>query len=1782
MKNTKILLILAMLLGCQQMSAQVLRSFTPRYNNPSVKGNIVFVANNIVTTSGEPTSEMAPSGSGVNNDNDGVNIDIDGGGTSETTILAYGESWKYWSTGATPAGSWKTAAYADGAWPSGNGQLGYGDGDEATCIPSGGGGTLCVPTGNKYLTSYFRKTFTIANPSAYGAFTFYVLRDDGFVLYLNGTEITRDNLTSGTVSYSTLASSAIEDDVISITIASSKFLAGSNTIAVEMHQSGASSSDLSFDLKLVGTTAIASLISSGDTWKYWANTSGNAPSSTWKNTGFADGAWPSNVTEMGYGDGDESFCVPSGGSGSACSPGSNKYITTYFRKEITIASPTNYRSFKFTVKYDDGMVLYINGTELARANLPTGSITYSTLALGDEENTVVTYSIPNSYFVSGTNTIAVEVHQVSSGSSDLSFDLTLDAYTDIIIQTNSEWKYLDNNTRPANWETSGYNDASWSSGYGYFGYGDSHINTTVSYGGNSNNKYITTYFRKSITIANPSAYVSYILKLNRDDGAIVYINGVEVIRSNLPTGTITHSTTANSAISGAGETGYVSYYLSPSNFVAGTNVIAVEIHQDSNTSTDVSFDLSLEGSTDETYNSSSADLTLPSCSQVLFAGLYWGATQGKDGTNTSWIVNETSIKLKLPGSSTYTSLTATQTDYHNSTLVPGLPHTGYRCFRDITSLVNVTNANGTYTIANVVNPTGVQNSSAGWTIVVAYSDPATIVRNLTVFDGSVIMNGGDPALTVPISGFLTPPSGPVSIELGAVVFDGDRVSTDEFSFKQNSNPLVGSYSNLTPNATANLNDMWNSTISYKGTLVTTRNPAYANTLGYDADIIEVDNTGNSILGNNQSSASIRFSSPSENYMIQVASTAISQYTPTFNMSKSSTDINGGTLLPGDEIRYQIDYTNSGNDASTATTIFDNIPTGTTYKPGSLRINGVAKSDASANDEAEYDFTNNRVVFRLGTGANGTNGGEVAPSGTGTVTFEVYTSRSCEVFACNSTISNRARISYGGKLSLLSLYDSSGVISAGCNNPGPVSDIITGSCAPLGDTVLTNICPVTTVTLPEAQYAGYTYHSGIPFTLANRYNPANPISVTGVYYAYFDGPGSCDDTIRINVFITACPDIDDDNDGIPDYVEINNSNALGNHDGDGFPNWNDAQYPGYVDNNTDGFNDNFDPSADSDNDGIPNFYDPSFPGWIDSNVDGVNDTMDKDLDGIPNHLDLDSDNDGIPDTVESFGVDANGDGRLDNYSDTDNDGFSQNVDGSGSGVSGSGTGLGVNDSDGDGVGNYLDLDSDNDGIPDMVEVFGVDANNNGKDDTGADTDGDGFNDSIDGDTDNDGNPDNAANTFLRTGSDGNSDGRADSWPYKNFDSDARPNPYDVDSDNDGITDVKEAQFADTDWNGMIDGAINTDGRNTAQAALGSLSFPNTDGTGRENMYDIDSDDDGIPDHVEGLTTFGYVLPVYTDADSDGLIDTHDNIVGWGGEGIHVVDTDTDGLPDYLDLDTDGDGLIDRVEGNDLNLNGLPDDLVSLLGTDTDGDGLDDRFDANNSSFEGTSARMGNGGSTTGDPTPGSTTTVQRTANSVSCGQQRDWRCYPYVLNCEIITFKGNLKNDMVTLDWTVLCKQQIDHFVIERSLDRVTFDEVAQVMARQNVNEAEDYVTIDNISNISQEVIYYRLRTLSPDGKFSLSNIIAIRRSKGSGADVIIFPNPVRTHLQVNIQSMVNTQAKISIVDGNGRTLHRYNEMLLPGTNSFTFHNTERLPAGIYYLRVELETGLIVKKFNLIR
>src|SRR5687767_8067130 len=133
----KLILALSLVTLCGIVHGQVLRPFTVRYNNPSVKGNIIQVANNIYTSVGgggstNPgnTTETPPGGVSRNNGTLGRDINLD-------ALVPFGSTWKYLAAaGSTPAGGWTTIAFNDVAWPSANGELGYGDADETTCIPS--------------------------------------------------------------------------------------------------------------------------------------------------------------------------------------------------------------------------------------------------------------------------------------------------------------------------------------------------------------------------------------------------------------------------------------------------------------------------------------------------------------------------------------------------------------------------------------------------------------------------------------------------------------------------------------------------------------------------------------------------------------------------------------------------------------------------------------------------------------------------------------------------------------------------------------------------------------------------------------------------------------------------------------------------------------------------------------------------------------------------------------------------------------------------------------------------------------------------------------------------------------------------------------------------------------------------------------------------------------------------------------------------------------------------------------------------------------------------------------------------------------------------------------------------------------------------------------------------------------------------------------------------------------------------------------------------------------
>ena len=165
---------------------------------------------------------------------------LSGSGTA-TMLKGMGEQWQYYDQGSLDGQNWTSPTYAATGWQTGDAPLGYSNNYSiATWLDYGG------DAGNKRPTSYFRTTLNLASkPAASDKVEMNYYVDDGFIVYVNGTEAARFNMPSGAVNYNTLASTyADQFPTGTVELPASLFRQGSNVVAVEVHNNAANSTDL--------------------------------------------------------------------------------------------------------------------------------------------------------------------------------------------------------------------------------------------------------------------------------------------------------------------------------------------------------------------------------------------------------------------------------------------------------------------------------------------------------------------------------------------------------------------------------------------------------------------------------------------------------------------------------------------------------------------------------------------------------------------------------------------------------------------------------------------------------------------------------------------------------------------------------------------------------------------------------------------------------------------------------------------------------------------------------------------------------------------------------------------------------------------------------------------------------------------------------------------------------------------------------------------------------------------------------------------------------------------------------------------------------------------------------------------------------------------------------------------------------------------------------------------------------------------------------------------------
>jgi uncharacterized delta-60 repeat protein len=715
-------------------------------------------------------------------------------------LVPTGAVWKYLDIGADLGTTWIAPGFNDSAWPSGPAQLGYGDGDEATAVGFG------PDPNNRFITTYFRRSFVVNDASAVTNLSLRLLVDDGAVVYLNGLEAFRANLPMGATTFHTLAVSSVENAICPATLSPTLLVNGTNVVAVEVHQNMANSSDLSFDLEMtvlpaqLGPAVVINEVLANNLsftnadgtvtawielrnvtsqpldltdfslsdeamyprrWTFPVGTTvppngflivrcdSNSPPSTnmgsLLNTGFSlkangdtvylfdripndggalldemtfglqaadfslgrvpdgTGAWvlcrpaaaaPNVPVSLGsitaiklnewmsHPQTDDSdwfelynplpqpvvlggcyltdalnnptqYCIP---PYSYLGSGGGGFVVFYADHNVAAgADHTGFRLgngggeiglFSATGEAIDTATYAAQPEGISEGRLPDGGTTIvqfpgsatpgasnhipateppsitqqpanQTVVEGSTASFTVTATgtAPLSYQwqkdganlngqTSATLTLAsveltdaghyrVIVSNIAASVTSTEATLTVtpgSSGTVSLVPMGAVWQYLDTGVdQGIAWIAPGFNDTAWPSGPAQLGYGDGDEATTVGFGPDLNNRYITTYFRRSFVLNNATAVTNLSLRLLVDDGAVVYLNGAEVFRANLPAGVVNFHTLAISAA----ENAIHSVSLGPALLLEGTNIVAVEVHQNSASSSDLSFDLEL-------------------------------------------------------------------------------------------------------------------------------------------------------------------------------------------------------------------------------------------------------------------------------------------------------------------------------------------------------------------------------------------------------------------------------------------------------------------------------------------------------------------------------------------------------------------------------------------------------------------------------------------------------------------------------------------------------------------------------------------------------------------------------------------------------------------------------------------------------------------------------------------------------------------------------------------------------------------------------------------------------------------------------------------------------------------------------------------------------------------------------------------------------------------------------------------------------------------------------------
>jgi Big-like domain-containing protein len=528
-------------------------------------------------------------------------------------LLTNGSTWKYFNSTFEPTdngfASWYQDFFDDNLWASGPAEIGGGDRadghPETTTIDIG-------PNPGRFMSIYFRNTFTVDNPAEFPNVILRLLRDDGAVVYLNQVPVWTNNMATtdldpvtGNIAYTNRANAS--DDGLAyqtFNVSSDLLRSGPNLIAVEVHQQNDTSSDISFDMMIWGeraTTPVLTITSptNGQTFISGVLVTNNVTASTFVTnvTLLVDGVAVGSDDTRPFSIVASNLAV---GTRTLRARGRDQFGVTGDSPLVTITIIQNQLPTVTLTNPPGNLQMLVGGsiTLGAQAADADGTITrvefHDNGVLVATPDTTVAYSRDDVDLTAGVHTftaVAFDNSGASTVSAPITVTVTNPPNATALLTNRSEWKWVavTNGDFGTTWVNLGYSDSSWNIGRGKFGFGGDGEQTVVGV-----TNIPSFYFRKVINIPDPSALGQIIIAAIRDDGIAVHVNSsaVWIDRMTGATPPIPFDTLADSpAVGGADENTYFFSTNANSIFVPGQNIIAVEIHQQSLTSSDIGFDM---------------------------------------------------------------------------------------------------------------------------------------------------------------------------------------------------------------------------------------------------------------------------------------------------------------------------------------------------------------------------------------------------------------------------------------------------------------------------------------------------------------------------------------------------------------------------------------------------------------------------------------------------------------------------------------------------------------------------------------------------------------------------------------------------------------------------------------------------------------------------------------------------------------------------------------------------------------------------------------------------------------------------------------------------------------------------------------------------------------------------------------------------------------------------------------------------------------------------------------